>query len=468
MKRFLICLLVLLGGNTVVRAQSLPQLFAPIASQNPYLGSRAAGALSDTEIGLSLGDAIDRGLQYNLGLFLSTQQSRAAQATRIKALSDLLPHLRGGVTESAQQINLAAFGFPPNDLFPSIIGPFSVFDVRASLTQTVLDMNSIYKLHSETARLKAEDLQSRDARDLVVLVVANLYLQTAASESRVEAVQSQVQTAEALFKQAGDMKQAGMVAGIDVLRAQVEMESRRQRLIGARNDVEKQKLALARAIGLPLGQPFRLTDPIRPSPEPEITLQQALETAYNARGDYLAAKAFVDAAESARKAAGSKYLPSLLLQADYGDLGTTPASSHGTFSVTAGLRIPIFEGGRTRGDTLEAEAQLDTRKAQLEDLHAQIEQQVRTAFLDLAATREQVEVASRALDLAGQQMEQAQDRFAAGVADNLEVVQAQEALAVAHENYISSLFAGGMAKAMLARATGAAEATAKQILGGKP
>lgn len=468
MKRWVMCVLVSLGVCALAEAQSLPPLFGPIVSQNPYMGGRVSGAVSDTELPLSLSDAIDRGLEYNLGLFLSSEQSRAAQASRIKALSDLLPHLHGGVTESVQQINIAAFGFPPSDLFPSIIGPFTVFDVRASLTQTVLDMNAIHKLHSETDRMKAEEMKVRDTRDLVVLVVANLYLQATASVSRVDALASQLQTAEALYKQAQDMKAAGMVAGIDVLRAQVEMESRRQRLIGARNDVEKQKLSLARAIGIPLSQPLRLTDPIQPAPEPGITLEQALAAAYNTRGDYLAAQSMVKSAESAKKAASSKYLPSLLLQADYGDLGTTPAESHGTFSVIAGLRIPIFEGGRTRGEVLEADSQLESRKAQLDDLRALIEQQVRTAFLDLNATRDQIAVATNTLDLARQQMQQAQDRFAAGVADNLEVVQAQETLAVAHENYIASLFAGGMAKAMLARATGAAEATAKAILGGKP
>jgi outer membrane protein TolC len=160
--------------------------------------------------------------------------------------------------------------------------------------------------------------------------------------------------------------------------------------------------------------------------------------------------------------------PSLGLHADYGDLGSRPNSSHGTFSVVAGLHIPIFDGGETHGEAIEENAKLLQIKAKLEDLHAQIEQQVRTAFLDLTASTEQVEVAERALDLAKQQVEQAQDRFAAGMVSNLEVVQAQDALAIANENYISSLFAENMAKALLARATGGAEATAKAVLGGKP
>jgi outer membrane protein TolC len=449
-------------------AQDIPQEFLPTDLQNPFLGTSVSEKPVDSEIGLSLSDAIDRGLKYNLRLYLSGQESQVAQGVRWKALADLLPNLSGGVTESVQQINIAAFGFPPSPVIPSIIGPFTVFDVRASLDQAVLDLHSIYKYRSEDNNVKAQQFRSKDARDLVVLITANLYLKAAASISRVEAAQSQLTTAEAFYNQAKDMKQAGMVAGIDVLRAQVEMESRRQQLIGARNETEKDKLALARAIGLPTSQKFQLTDEIRNTPFPPITLDQALEKAFSTRADYLATETQVRANEFAYKAAKSKYYPSLGLHADYGDLGSRPNSSHGTFSVVAGLHIPIFDGGETHGEAIEENAKLLQIKAKLEDLHAQIEQQVRTAFLDLTASTEQVEVAERALELAKQQVEQAQDRFAAGMVSNLEVVQAQDALAIANENYISGLFAENMAKALLARATGGAEATAKAVLGGKP
>lgn len=448
-----------------VFAQEIPQVFS--LAQNPFFGGRVSGPPPEGDFGLSLADAIHRGLQYNLGLYESIQRTRSARAARLDALGDLLPNLQGHVTDSVQQINLAAFGFPPTPAIPSILGPFTVFDLRAALSLNVLDFNAIYNLHKTTDRLKAAELRSQDARDLVVLVVANLYLQVAADTSRVQAAESQLKTADALFKQATDLKEAGMVPGIDVLRAQVEVETRRQQVIRTRNDMEKQKLTLARAIGLPLSQTFHLTDPIQPSPEPQLTLEQALQKAFQSRGDYLAAVAEAKGAEASKKAATSKYFPSLMLQADFGTLGTTPPTSHSTYNVLAGLRIPIFDGG-TRSDVLKAQAEQDTANARLEDLRSQIEQQVRTAFLDLTATHDQVEAAQRALDLAQQQMEQAQDRFAAGVANNLEVVQAQEGLALANENYISSLFAGSMAKALLARATGGAEATAKAILGGTP
>ena len=468
MKLISICVVLMFVFCGAGIAQDIPQEFLPTDLQNPFLGTSVSEKPADSEIGLSLSEAIDRGLKYNLGLYLSGQQSQVAQGVRLKALSDLLPNLSAGVTESVEQINIAAFGFPPSPIIPSIIGPFTVFDVRVSLDQAVLDLHAIYKYRSEDNNVKAQEFRSKDARDLVVLVTANLYLLTAASISRVDAAQSQLATAEAFYNKAKDMKQAGMVAGIDVLRSQVEMESRRQHLIRARNDTEKDKLALARAIGLPSGQKFQLTDPIQNTPFPPITLDQALEKAFSTRADYMATQAQVRANEFAYKAAKSKYYPSLGLHADYGDLGSRPNTSHGTFSVIAGLHIPIFDGGETHGETVEENAKLQQIKAKLEDLHAQIEQQVRTAFLDLTSSSEQVDVAERALDLAKQQVEQAQDRFAAGLESNLEVVQAQDALAIANENYISGLFAENMAKALLARATGGAEATAKAVLGGKP
>jgi outer membrane protein TolC len=437
------------------------QLSSP---QNPFLGSVTGGKASDTQLDLSLSDAIDRALNYNLGLLLAGQQERAARGARLQALSDLLPHLHGGLSESVQQINLAAFGFPPLPGVPNIIGPFPVFDVRAYLTQSVMNFHSIHKLHAESEKEKAEQYQVRDARELVVLVTANLYLLAVSEESRVDSAESQLKTAQALYDQAFDMKKAGMTPGIDVLRAQVALESRRQQLIQIRNELEKSKLVLARAIGMPLAQQFRLADRIRYSPMPPITLDAALQRAYAERADYLAEVALVHAAESSKKAAQGKYLPSIMLQADYGDIGQHPNESHGTFSVIGMLRIPLFEGTRTQGEVLEADAQLRGRQAQLADLGVQIEQQVRMVFLDLSATAEQVEVSQKALDLAEQEMQQAQDRFSAGVAGNLEVVQAQDEVATANENFISSLFANCVAKASLARAMGGAESAVKELL----
>jgi outer membrane protein TolC len=244
------------------------------------------------------------------------------------------------------------------------------------------------------------------------------------------------------------------------------LQTRQQLLIVARNDFAKQKLSIARIIGLALGQEFVLTEK---APYQELTplpLDTYLQRAYSSRFDYQAAMAQVRAAELSRKGAAAGRYPSLDLNANYGDIGVTPAQSNGTWQVNAGLTIPIFTGGRVHSDVLEADAQLKQARSQLGDLRGRIDYEVRSALLDLNAAAQQVEVARSSVDLAEQTLTQSQDRFSAGVADNLEVVQAQETVARAHESYIQSLYAHNLAKVELARAVGDAEEGAKRYLKG--
>jgi outer membrane protein TolC len=257
-----------------------------------------------------------------------------------------------------------------------------------------------------------------------------------------------------------------MVAGIDVLRAQVELETQRQRVIVTENDFARQQLQLARAIGLPIGQQFTLKDTIPYAPLTALTLEEALARAYRDRPDYQSAQALVQAAEASRKAATGEALPSAQLTADYGDIGPTFGNSHGTFSVVANLRVPIFQGGRVRGRILEADAVLQQRRSELADFKGRIDFEVRTAFVDLKSADDQLQVARSVVDLAGQTLKQAQDRFAAGVAGNIEVIQAQESVATANETYISSLYAHNVAKSNLARVIGVTEEGIKRYLEG--
>jgi outer membrane protein TolC len=254
---------------------------------------------------------------------------------------------------------------------------------------------------------------------------------------------------------------------IDKLRAQVELQSRQQQLIAASNDLAKQKLSLARIIGLPPGQEFVLTES---APYQELTplpLETYLQHAYASRPDYQAALAQVRAAELSRRSATAGHYPSLDMNANIGDIGVTPAHSNGTWQVQGGITIPIFAGGKTHSDVLEAEAQLRQARSQLGDLGGRIDYEVRTALLDLHAAAEQVEVARSSVDLAEQTLAQSRDRFTAGVADNLEVVQAQESVANAHETYIQSLYGHNLAKIELARAIGDAEEGVKRYLKGQ-
>lgn len=435
-------------------------------AQNPFLGSTPQRAVPGV-LALSLQDALQRGLRYNLGLLLSNQSQRQAEGARLSERSRLLPNVTAGTSYLAEQVNLATFGIPPIPSVPPIVGPFEVFDVRGFATQRILDFHSLNTLRARTDAARAARYSYQDARDTVVLVVGGSYMQAVASAARIDTVRAELQTATALYQQSTDMKNAGLAAAIDVLRSQVEMQAQQQRLLAVQNDFEKQKLALARTIGLPAEQAFTLTDTMPFTPAPALTLQQAIEEAFRSRADYRSAQSLLRAAEMSKKAADDERLPSLTLAGDYGDIGNRPTSSHGTFTAEAALKIPIFQGGKVHADQLQADARLQQRRAELEDLRGRIEYEVRTAFLDLKTAADQVSVAKSSVDLATQQLGQARDRFAAGVTDTIEVVQAQEALAAANENYISALFAHNVAKLSLVRALGVAEEASRQFLGGK-
>jgi outer membrane protein TolC len=252
-----------------------------------------------------------------------------------------------------------------------------------------------------------------------------------------------------------------------VLRSDVELQAREQKLIVARNNLAKQKLVLARAIGLPAGQAFDITTEVAYQPLTTSTLDEALQQAYASRPDYKSLAEQVRSAELQKKAAAAERYPTLSAVADYGDTGTNPASSHGTVNAAVVLRLPIFQGGRIHGDNLVADSQLTRAKQQLEDLRASIDQEVRDAFLDLQDSTQEVSVEKNAVELATETLKQSRDRFASGVTDNIEVVQAQESLADANDAYIASLYSYNLAKISLARATGVAESRFAEYLKGE-
>ena len=435
-------------------------------AQSPFLGGIPSGQGSATPLALSLEDAITRGLRQNLGLFLGEQGTRSAEAARIAARSGLLPNVFASVSDVGEQINLKSYGFGNFPGIAPIVGPFNVFDARLSVSQAILNLGALHKARAGAEGLRAARFSYQDARDIVVLGVAGLYLQAIAGRARIDAARARFNTAQVLYQRAVDLKQAGMVPRIDVLRSQVEMQAEQQRVIFYENEFEKQKLGLARAIGLPVGQALTLADEAPYTPPPELTVEQALQQALENRADYKGAAALVSAAESARRAAVAERLPGVEFDGNYGSTGPRPWDSHGTFAAGVTLTIPVFRGGRTEAAIEQADAALEQRKAELADLRNGVEEQLRASLLDLKASGDQVAVAESAVKLAAEQLKQADDRFAAGVADNIEVVQAQESVAAANENDISALFSYNLAKASLARALGGAEKTYLQFLRG--
>ena len=435
---------------------------------SPFAGSVPAKLVPGVLL-LSLQEAIDRGLKQNLGALLSNAEIGSARGQRWEQLSALLPHVTAAPAVVASEINLAVLGItsiagvkiPPSD------GPFSYFDARVSVTQSLFDWKSINATRAATQNLKSAEYTFKDARDLVVLAVGYTYLQAIADEARIETAEAQVKTAQALFDQANDQVNAGTSPAIDGLRAKVELQTRQQQLIQAKNNLAIQKLTVARVIGLAPGQEIELTDKSPYQPFNSITVEEALKRAYASRSDYLAAMTDVRAAEFSRKAAVAGYLPSLAFNADVGAAGSHPSTATQVFDVRGTLSIPIFQGNSVHGDILQADARLQQTRDRLDNLRAQIDADIRTALLNLQSSAELVNVARSNIDLAEETLLQSRDRFSAGVTDTVEVVQSQEAVASAHEQYISSLYSYNFAKISLARALGLAEQGVKEYFKGQ-
>ena len=440
--------------------------------QGPYQGSITNGTASDQTIPLGLADAVKRGLQYNLGIVGAGDAARQARALRLEALAQLLPDIFGDVRESVQQINLAAQGLRfntpvPGFHFPSVIGPFNNFDARATMTEG-LSMTGLRNVQSSRANAHSADLSVQDSRELVTLAVAGTYLQIEASASRIQTAEAQLKTAQAVYQLAMDRNKSGLNARIDVNRSLVELQSQQQRLTSLTNDFEKRKIALARLTGLPLAQRFTLADAIPYREAPEPNLDDLIHAAVTRRPDVLAAAAQQKAAELARAAAADEYLPALTVNADYGVLGINPArDAHGTFLVAGGIRFPIFRSGRIEADIQQADAVLAQRKAEYDDLKGRAEEDVRLAVLDLSTASQQVKVADSSRALAADTLDQARDRFRSGVADTIELVQAQESVASAEQDHINAVLAFNLAQLSLGRAVGQTEQSMTRLLQGK-
>ncbi len=465
----LVLLLVVASLMAQTTTAPLPSISLP-GSQSPFTGSEPESKATSEVLQLTFEDAIDRGLRNNLGLLLSGDQTLMARGERWKELSNLLPNLQARLQEDVQTQSLTALGLKSNVFpfpIPRVIGPFNYFDARATLSQSIFNFRDFEQERAASERLRSAQYSYKDARELVVLAVGNAYLLAIATAARIETTDAQVTNAQALYNKATDQKNAGLSPAIDALRSQVELQTRQQQLIAARNDFAKQKLSLARIIGLALGQEFALIEKAPYQALTPLPLDVYLQRAYTSRADYQAAQAQVRAAELAHRGASAGRYPTLDISANYGDIGVTPAQSNGTWQVNGGLSIPIFAGGKVHSDVLEADAQLKQARSQLNDLRGRIDYEVRASLLDLNSAADQVEVARSSVELAEEALTQSRDRFTAGVTDNLEVIQAQETVAAAHESYIQSLYAHNLAKVELARVIGDAEQGVKRYLKGE-
>jgi outer membrane protein TolC len=455
-----LCSLILL---VVVTTESWAQVVSP------NFGSVPSGPATNEVLRLTLSEAINRALLYNLGAIESDENTRAARGQRLLALSSLLPQASAGVNENVAEVNFTALGLGAIKIpgIPAVAGPFSYSTASASLSQTLFSYESIQRFRSARTAEQAAGLSYRDTLDVITLTVGNAYLQVIEARSRIEAEEAQVQNAKALSDQAVDEFQAGTSPRIDMTRTEVQLHTEQYNLSVARNNFAVAKLSLGRAIGLPLGQAFEIADLLPYADINPPTVEDALKMAYNSRSDFRSALNSAKSAEQALSAAKGQRYPVVAVNGDYGDQGPRFSQSHGIFSFQAGINVPIFTGGRIKGDITQAEAAVRQRKAEAENVRGQIDYDVRTAFLNLNAAKEQVDVAHQNVDLANENVARSKERFAAGVTDSVEVVQSEQSLASANDQYITSLYSHNLAKLGLARALGVARTNFSQYLGGR-
>jgi outer membrane protein TolC len=441
---------------------------SPSALQLPYAPQAAtAGPLP-----LSLDEAIDRGLEHNLQVLLAKQNELTVHGGILAAGNALLPNMKALVKTATQEVNLAALGFKPSSLaglglagtIPSIV---KVDTTTAELTvdQALFNAQAYYLFRAAQKAERAAGLTTLNARGAVALAAGTYYLRALADAAEIDNARSLMKADEEVLRQAAASHAAGVGTNLDVLRARVQLQAQQQTLINAENTWAKDKIALNRLIGLPADQEIQLTDTAPYAEYATLPLSDALALGYERRKDLLGLEAQIDVAEQARKAVKAERYPVLAFNGYYGVVGETRGLYHGSFVAEGTLKVPIFQEAQLRGEGEVAGAQLTALKQQVASLKVTIEQQIRASMLDVQSGNDLVKVARSNVDLATQALQDATDRFAAGVDDNLPVVQAQATLADAQSRLVQTLYQYNQAKLQLARNTGVVETQYRVYLG---
>ena len=450
----------------------------PSSAANPFYGSVTAHTISDEPLKLSLDDAIRRGFENNLGLREAESGEKLFQGEKNIALQQFLPTIGLKGDTGYFEHNLAAQGFGPSVLkqfgsfFPNGLPPGVSLITKDELTQGQLTYQQTLFSGVVIAGWKAAGAAARSAyfakmsaRGEVVQQVATAYLRCIADASEVDNATALVKADQVQFQHAHDAHVAGTAANLDELRAQVQLQSQQQKLIDAENAQQKDQILLKREIGVDPGQTIVLTDPAPYGDLAEETPAEVRATAYKNRQDYQNLQNQVVELRAVHAAYRAQRFPSLSFSGYYGVDKVNGVPSHGVFAAVGTVNIPIFREANIRGEVDTAAAQLAAVNAQIDDLRAKIDQQVRSALLDADAAKKLVEVAKSNVDLATQELSDETDRVNAGVDDTLPLVTAQATLASAQSNYVQSLYQYNLAKLRLARAAGVIELQYRAYLG---
>jgi outer membrane protein TolC len=450
----------------------------PTSTANPFYGSITLRPATDETLKLSLDDAVRRGLETNLGLKQVENSEKDIKAQKKEALQDFLPTINFVGSNGFYQHNLAALGFGPDiigkfaALFPNGLPPGLSFITRDDLTQGEIQYGQmlfsgpvIAGWRAAGAAERAAHFAKMSARGEVVQQVATAYLHCIAAASEVDNARALEDEDKVLLSQAHDAHVAGVAANLDELRARVQLQAQQQALIGAQNTLEKNLILLKREIGIGPGQKIALTDPAPYSELAAQTPEEVRAIAYKNRQDYQNLQNQTVEIKAVHAAYRSQRLPSLSFGGYYAVSKVNGTAARGNFVAQGTLSVPLFREGRLRGDIEAAQANLNATNAQLDDLRTHIDQQVRSALLDVAASSKLVEVARSNVDLATHALADETDRVTAGVDDNLPLVTAQATLASAQSNLVESLYQFNVSKLLLARSAGILEIQYREYLG---
>jgi outer membrane protein TolC len=469
-------------GSGHGQAQSSPATASSLF--NPYNGSVRVAPASPERRHLSLDEALRLGLENNLGLIYAREQQQQQQATRSQLLNVLSPNININGTREVHQYNLEAEGFRPSLLasfgtllgntgsstgsFPLVVKVNST-QGQATLSQYIFNLSGINLYFAFRHAEKAAAMNASSSRGQVVLTVGTAYLQAVADQAQVDYARALLKTDEAVLYQTVEQHKAGVAANLDELRSRVQYQTQQQTVINAENNLAKAVITLNRAIGLAPEQQLELVDTAPYQDLETMTPEEADRRALAARQDYQGLLEQLKTAELERKAAVHQRYPSVLFNSDYGIQGTNGGIYHDVWSATGTITIPVFQEAKFRGDTQTAEYQVQTARAQIGNLRTQIDQQVRDSLIDLNAASVLVKVARSNVDLATTALQQATDRFQAGVEDNLPATQAASTLAQAQTQYVSAVFQYNQAKLGLARNLGMIDTGyAPELPGGTP
>lgn len=452
------------GTTIIFYAALFGLLILPVASHAqtpPAQATQPAAAPTDVQR-LTLEQAVSLALKQNPTQQIAVLNAAESVQDRNITRAELLPQANLKVADSANRVNLAAqFGgnIPPQFPFPHHIGPYQIFSAGPTFSSSVIDLSLWKRYQSSRSNVDAAKANSLTTREQVILLVVSQYIGTLRAVANVEASKSRVELAQALFDQAADLQKEGVGTGIDTLRANVELQNEKQRLIEAENERDSSLFGLSKLLNLDPRQKIALADALNFFDTPQPDVDASIDQALSGRQEWKAIESQEKSLAYEKQSAQYSRLPSLRFDGDWAYLGTSSNNGIPTYQYQASVNMPLFTSGRIKAQIAKADIELRKVEQQKADLRNQIALDVKTALLNLSSARSEVQVANLGVELAREEVSQSRDRFQAGVANNIEVISAQDSLARANDNQIVALYRFNQARADYARSVGQMEKT---------